>query len=125
MGVFDLFASIAYYQPFFVAQTCAPRFHYTSRISNGRTFQNMLEIKRKNSSKKTILRVIRSILRYFKCCEEELLDFSDILLFISGRTLKHKVNFANVDANLTVELLCNLFTQSYYFFQNNNLCRIY
>ena len=27
MGVFDLFVSIAYYQPFFVAQTCAPRFH--------------------------------------------------------------------------------------------------
>ena len=25
MGVFYLFASIAYYQPFFVAQTCAPR----------------------------------------------------------------------------------------------------
>ena len=28
MGVFDLFASIAYYQPFFVAQTCAPKFHH-------------------------------------------------------------------------------------------------
>ena len=62
-----------------------------SRINNGRTFQNLLEIKRKNSGKKTILRVIRSTLRYFKCCEEELLDFSDILLFISGRTLKNKV----------------------------------
>ena len=27
MGVFYLFASIAYYQPFFVAQTCTPWFH--------------------------------------------------------------------------------------------------
>ena len=28
MVVFDLFAFIAYYQPFFVAQTCAPKFHH-------------------------------------------------------------------------------------------------
>ena len=53
----------------------------TSRLNNGRTFQNMLVIKRKSSGKKTILRVIRRTLRYFKYCEEELLDFSDILLF--------------------------------------------
>ena len=33
MGAFDLFASIAYYQPFFVAQTSAPRFHYLLEIT--------------------------------------------------------------------------------------------
>ena len=74
------------HQKFGLSNEIIPR-EVTSRINNGRAFQNMLVIKRKSSGKKTILRVIRRTLRYFKYCEEELLDFSDILLFTSGRTL--------------------------------------
>ena len=45
-GRFDLFASIAYYQPFFVAQTCAPRFyHLVSKLEITRLLQPLYVFK--------------------------------------------------------------------------------